>query len=81
MRHKLKIKELKRYFFKFYSPLCLFINNYVDDIEISKEVVENVFLQLSNDNLAYPIKNRLNWLLQKCFEHKAVKQKLPSVPG
>ncbi len=86
MKSKLKIREVKKCFFKFYSPLCLFVNSYVDDIEVSKKVVQDVFFQLYNDNPSFNdapsflIKNRLDWLLFKCLEHKAVKQKASVVP-
>ena len=40
-----KGKTFRQLFSEYYSPLCLFANRYLQDIEISKDLVQDVFVK------------------------------------
>ncbi len=42
--------------------------------------ISPIYCTSFNDDPSFLIKNRLDWLLSKCLEHKAVKQKASVVP-
>lgn len=39
-------RTFKKLFSNYYSPLCLFADKYLDDIELSKDLVQDVFVKL-----------------------------------
>jgi RNA polymerase sigma-70 factor (ECF subfamily) len=76
-------KTFKKLFSQYYSPLCLFANQYIKDIEVSKDVVQEVFEKLWVNNikitsettiksfLYVTVKNAcLNYLRHKTKEEK-----------
>jgi len=44
--NQLSVKEYKALFNAYYTPLCLFSNKYVGNIDLSKDVVQDVFINI-----------------------------------
>lgn len=51
--YTLSLKEYKNLFHKSYSGLCLFANSYVDDIELSKDIVQTAFIKIWEDQIEF----------------------------
>jgi len=51
--HKLKLSEFNRLFKKTYNPLCLFANKYLEDLETSKDIVQDVFIKIWEDKVTF----------------------------
>ncbi|MBO9585322.1 MAG: RNA polymerase sigma-70 factor [Flavobacterium sp.] len=49
----LTLKEYKGFFNTLYPSLCLFSNKYVEDLEISKDIVQEVFIKVWEDKVAF----------------------------
>ena len=74
-------------FSEFYAPLCLFANRYIQDHEISKDIVQDVFVKLWERDtpiangvtvksfLYVTVRNAcLNYLRQKAVEEKRIEE-------
>lgn len=68
--YKLSYKEYKSIFRELYESLCLFANKYVEDIEVSKDIVQDVFIKIWEDNITFNNKNNI-----KSFLYTAVKNR------
>lgn len=51
--YKLSLEDYKKLFQNKYKTLCLFANRYIDDIESSKDLVQNVFIKIWEDKIEF----------------------------
>ena len=78
-------KTFKQLFSDYYSPLCLFANKYINDLEVSKDLVQDVFVKLWERDvkitsrltvksfLYVTVRNAcLNYIRQKASEEKKI---------
>lgn len=49
----LTLKDFKRIFDKLYPKLCLFSNSYTDNLEASKDIVQEVFIKIWESKVIY----------------------------
>lgn len=52
-KYKLSLKEYKSLFNKLYDTLCLFSNTYIKDLEVSKDIVQDVFVKIWEDKIEF----------------------------
>lgn len=52
-KHQLTLKEYKNLFDSSYTMLCVFANKYLNDIEVSKDIVQNVFIKIWEDKIEF----------------------------
>lgn len=68
--YKLTLKEYKSLFNKLYTSLCLFANKYIDDLEVCKDIVQDVFIKIWEDNIEFQNENNI-----KSYFYTSVKNK------
>ena len=68
--YKLNLKEFRSLFDKLYIPLSLFANKYVDNLEVSKDIVQEVFIKIWEDQITF-----LNENATKSYLYTSVKNK------
>lgn len=66
----LTLKVYKRIFNSYYTKLCLVSNSYVNDMDVSKDVVQEVFIKLWEGEIVY-----INDMAIKSFLYTAVRNK------
>jgi len=69
-KNNITLDTYKKLFDTFYASLCLFANKYTGDIELSKDVVQEVFIKIWKDQIALGSKDNI-----KSFLYTAVKNK------
>lgn len=68
--YKLTLKEYKNVFNKQYSTLCLFSNKYVNNLDTSKDIVQELFIKIWEDKIEFQ-----NEFAIKSYLYTAVKNK------
>ncbi|MFV0564940.1 MAG: RNA polymerase sigma-70 factor [Flavobacteriaceae bacterium] len=68
--YKLKLKEFKFFFDELYIGLCLFGNKYIDNMEVSKDIVQDVFIKVWEDEIDFNNEKSV-----KSYLYTAVKNK------
>jgi len=66
----LSIKEYKDVFDSLYGSLCVFSTNYVSDLEVAKDLVQDVFIKVWEDEIEFN-----NELAIKSYLYTSVKNK------
>ncbi len=69
-RFKLTLKGYKSLFDKLYTSLCLFANKYVDNLEDSKDIAQDVFIKIWEDKITFKSENSI-----KSYMYTSVKNK------
>lgn len=70
--HRLTLKEYKSLFNRLYTSLCLFANKYLDDIEISKDIVQEVFIKVWENNIEFQSENTIKSYLYTSVKNKSL---------
>lgn len=70
--HQLSLKEYKNIFDDLYKSLCLFTNNYVNDIDISKDLVQDVFIKIWEEKIEFKNKNAIKSFLYTSVKNKSL---------
>ncbi|WP_084399578.1 RNA polymerase sigma-70 factor [Pseudotamlana agarivorans] len=68
--HTLSIKAYKNVFDSLYTSLCVFAKSYVNDIDIAKDLVQDVFIKVWEDKIEFK-----NELAIKSYLYTSVKNK------
>ncbi len=70
--------NFEKIFHQYYSPLCNYASKIVDDIPMSEDIVQNLFIQLWENNKLSEAKNIENFLLRatkfKCIDYLRTKK-------
>lgn len=66
------LKEYESLFNRLYTSLCLFSNKFIDDLEISKDIVQDVFIKIWEDKIEFKNKNNLKSYLYTSVKNKSL---------
>ena len=66
------IKEYKILFDEFYVPLCLLSNKYLEDLDVAKDVVQDVFLKIWEDKIEFENINNTKAYLYTSVKNKSL---------
>jgi RNA polymerase sigma-70 factor (ECF subfamily) len=70
--YQLTLKEYKNLFDKLYVSLCLFANKYLDNLEDSKDVVQEVFIKVWEDKVEFKNQNTIKSYLYTSVKNKSL---------
>lgn len=70
--HKLTTKEYKAVFDDLYGSLCLFANKYVENIDIAKDIVQEVFIKIWEDKIEFANQNNIKSYLYTSVKNRAL---------
>ncbi|WP_262707319.1 RNA polymerase sigma-70 factor [Flagellimonas marinaquae] len=70
--HKLKLNEFNRIYEKTYTPLCLFANHFLEDLETSKDVVQEVFVKIWEDKIEFINENTIKSYLYTSVRNRSL---------
>jgi RNA polymerase sigma-70 factor (ECF subfamily) len=68
----LTLKEYKSLFQKLYTSLCLFANKYVENIEVSKDIVQEVFIKVWEDKIEFQNENSIKSYLYTAVKNRSL---------
>ncbi len=72
---KIGINEFREIFLELYPSLCIYASRFVNDVETSKDIVQEVLLTFWEDNDKLRNKNLIKPYLFKSVKHKALNHK------
>ncbi|WP_461532458.1 RNA polymerase sigma-70 factor [Sinomicrobium sp.] len=80
-KYSLSLKKYRDFFVEFYTPLCLFANKYLDNLELSRDLVQDVFLKIWEDKIEFRGEEHIKSFLyvsvrNKCLDHLKSKRHL-----
>jgi len=70
--YQLTVKEYKSLFDKLYVSLCLFANKYLDNLEASKDVVQEVFIKVWEDKVEFKNQDTIKSYLYTSVKNKSL---------
>ncbi|WP_308991288.1 RNA polymerase sigma-70 factor [Mariniflexile litorale] len=70
--YKLTLKEYKVLFNKLYSLLCVFSNKYIEDLEVSKDIVQDVFIKIWEDKIEFKNESNIKSYLYTSVKNKSL---------
>ncbi len=70
--YKLTLKEYKSLFDKLYTSLCLFANSYLKNLEVSKDIVQEVFIKIWEDKIEFQNENTIKSYLYTSVKNKSL---------
>ena len=71
-RYTLSLKEYKSHFNTLYTPLCLFSFKYIEDLDISKDIVQDVFIKIWEDNIEFQSEDTIKSYLYSSVKNKSL---------
>jgi RNA polymerase sigma-70 factor (ECF subfamily) len=74
LKKTLTKSEFRKYYNTFYSSLFLFANKYLDDLELSKDVVQEVFFKLLDNNKTFDKNDSIKAYLYTSVKNKCLDQ-------
>lgn len=69
-KNELTLNSYKKLFERLYPQLCVFAYKYLNDLEISKDIVQDIFLEVWEDKITFVNENHTI-----SFFYKAVKNR------
>jgi len=70
--YQLNLTEYKAVFNKYYAPLTLFANQYVHDLEIAKDLVQDVFVKVWEQKIPFQHETKVKSFLFTAVRNKAL---------
>ena len=70
--YNLTLKEYKSVFNKLYTSLCLFSNKYIEDMEMSKDIVQDVFIKIWEDKIEFRSESNIKSYLYTSVKNKSL---------
>ncbi|MDN3665165.1 RNA polymerase sigma-70 factor [Algibacter miyuki] len=70
--YQLSLKEYKNIFQILYKPLCLFSNTYVESLEASKDIVQDVFIKIWEDKVEFQSEACIKSYLYTAVKNKSL---------
>jgi RNA polymerase sigma-70 factor (ECF subfamily) len=70
--YTLTLKEYKNLFDKLYATLCIFSNKYLNNIEASKDVVQDVFIKIWENKVEFKDENTIKSYLYTAVKNKSL---------
>lgn len=71
-KYLLSIKEYKRLFDKLYPSLCIFANKYINDLDTSKDIVQDVFIKIWENETQFENENSVKSFLYTSVKNKSL---------
>ena len=71
-KYQLTLKEYKSLFDSSYTLLCVFANKYLNDIEVSKDIVQMVFIKIWEDKIEFQSNNSVKSYLYSSVKNKSL---------
>jgi RNA polymerase sigma-70 factor (family 1) len=71
-KNNLTLKEYSDLFDNVYKPLCLFANKYIESLEVSKDIVQDVFVKIWEDKIEFQNKNAIKSYLYTSVKNKSL---------
>ncbi|MDO5970415.1 RNA polymerase sigma-70 factor [Flavivirga aquimarina] len=70
--HELTIKEFENIFNRLYELLCLFAHKYVNDLNLSKDIVQDVFIKVWEDKGVFCDEDKIEGLFYTAVKNKSL---------
>ncbi len=70
--NKLTLKSFKKLFESLYPQLCVFAYKYLNDLELSKDFVQEVFLKVWEDKITFQNDNHATGFFYKAVKNKCL---------
>ncbi|MEI6866675.1 RNA polymerase sigma-70 factor [Flavicella sp.] len=70
--HHLSAKEYKNSFNVLYKSLCLFAYKYVDNLEVSKDLVQDLFIKIWEDKIEFKNKDNVKSYLYTSVKNRSL---------
>ncbi|MBJ2175537.1 RNA polymerase sigma-70 factor [Aureibaculum sp. A20] len=71
-KYKLSLKEYKKLFESHYASLCVFSNTFIKDSEISKDIVQEIFIKIWENKISFNSKKTVKSFLFTAVRNKAL---------
>lgn len=71
-KFRLTLKDYSSLFNIMYKPLCLFANKYIESLEVSKDIVQDVFIKIWEDNIEFQNENTIKSYLYTSVKNKSL---------
>ncbi len=68
----LTLKEYKNLFDTLYTSLCVFANKYLDNLDTSKDIVQEVFIKIWEDKVSFQNENTIKSYLYTSVKNKSL---------
>lgn len=72
LKNQFTLSEFEKIFNRLYAPLCLFANKYVDDLSLSKDIVQNVFIKVWEDKVIFQDKKKIEEFFYTAVRNKSL---------
>ncbi|MDO5969602.1 RNA polymerase sigma-70 factor [Flavivirga aquimarina] len=70
--YQLSVSAYRNIFHKLYKSLCLFANKYVENLEVSKDIVQDVFIKVWENKIEFKNKNNVKSFLYTSVKNKSL---------
>lgn len=71
-KHTLSLKQYKAIFNSLYTPLCLFSFKYIEDLDTSKDIVQDVFIKIWEDKIEFRNEKKIKSYLYTSVKNKSI---------
>ncbi|MFD0990434.1 RNA polymerase sigma-70 factor [Mariniflexile jejuense] len=71
-KYQLTLKEYKNLFDSSYTMLCVFANKYLNDMEVSKDIVQMVFIKIWEDKIEFQNESFIKSYLYSSVKNKSL---------
>lgn len=71
-KYQLTLKEYKSLFDSLYTMLCVFANKYLNDMEVSKDIVQMVFIKIWVDRIEFQNESAIKSYLYSSVKNKSL---------
>jgi len=70
--YRLTLAEYKKLFTTFYPTLCYFANKYTNNIEVSKDIAQDVFIKVWEDKISFESPDKVKSFLYTSVRNKSL---------
>ncbi|GAA3613131.1 RNA polymerase sigma-70 factor [Flavivirga amylovorans] len=70
--HELTMKEFENIFNRLYESLCLIANKYVNDLDLSEDIVQDVFIKAWENKVPFKNKNKIEGFFYTAVKNKSL---------
>lgn len=70
--HELTLSEFKGFYKSLFPPLCFFANKYLNDLDTSKDVVQEVFMKILDNQITFQSERAIKSYLYTAVKNKCV---------
>ncbi|RPD99855.1 RNA polymerase sigma-70 factor [Aureibaculum marinum] len=71
-KYKLTLNEYKKLFDSHYASLCVFSNTFINDTEVSKDIVQDIFIKVWEKKITFLNKHTIKSFLYTSVRNKAL---------